>query len=204
MDGLVIGYFLIEWIGKLDRACFYTGSTAHAFILDDVPGLFGQGDFESSRFPFNPVNLSIGQDLYIGLPVDLDQFGCEYSHRAVVGGKRLIELGHMAADGRRFLHHIDFEARGGKIERCLNPADSAPHHHDITEFVASHAFYDLFNFFLFHLIIPKPNIVYILCIPATEPESTSTHHPGFPPEFIRRMRTGMKLVCKSLFYLVAG
>ncbi len=100
MDGLVIGYILIEWIGKLHRAGFYTGSTAHAFVFDDVPGLLGQSYLESPLFPFYTVYFSIGQNLYVRLPVDLDQFGREYSHRAVIGGKRLVKLSHMATNGR--------------------------------------------------------------------------------------------------------
>ena len=62
--------------------------------------LFNQGYLEVSCFPFYPVNLSIGQDLYIDLPVDLDQFRCEYSHGAVVGRESLIKLSHMAAERR--------------------------------------------------------------------------------------------------------
>jgi hypothetical protein len=31
---------------------------------------------------------------------DLDHLGCEYSSGAVIGGKGLVKLGHMAANGR--------------------------------------------------------------------------------------------------------
>jgi hypothetical protein len=34
------------------------------------------------------------------MPADLDQFGRENSHRAVIGRERLIQLCHVAADGR--------------------------------------------------------------------------------------------------------
>ena len=91
---------MIVWIRDLDRAVLYAGSTTRAFVLDNVSGLFIQGDLEVSCFPFYTVNFSIGQDLYIGMPADLDQFGREYSHGAVIGGKGLVELGHMAANGR--------------------------------------------------------------------------------------------------------
>jgi hypothetical protein len=91
---------LIVWIRDLDRAVLYTGSTARAFVFYNVPGLFIQGDLEISCFPFYTVNFSIGQDLYIGMPADLDQFGREYSHGAVIGGIGLVKLGHLAANGR--------------------------------------------------------------------------------------------------------
>ena len=91
---------MIVWIRDLDRAVLYTGSTPRAFVLYNVSGLFIQGDLEVSCFPFYSVNFRIGQDLYIGMPADLDQFGREYSHGAVIGGIGLVKLGHLAANGR--------------------------------------------------------------------------------------------------------
>ena len=91
---------MIVWIRDLDRAILYTGSTTRAFVLYNVSGLFIQGDLEVSCFPFYTLNFSISQDLYIGMPADLDQFGREYSHGAVIRGIGLVKLGHMAANGR--------------------------------------------------------------------------------------------------------
>jgi len=90
---------LIVWIRHLDRAVLNTGRTTRAFVLDNVSGLFIQGDLEVSCFPFYTVNFSIGQDLYVRMPADLDQFGREDSHGAVICGIGLVELGHMAANG---------------------------------------------------------------------------------------------------------
>ena len=91
---------MIIWIGDHDRAVLNTSSTARAFFLYNVSGLLDQGYLEVSCFTFYTVNLGIGQDLDIGMPADLDQFGSEYSHGAVIGGIGLIKLGHMAANGR--------------------------------------------------------------------------------------------------------
>jgi hypothetical protein len=91
---------LIVWIRDLDRAILYTGSATCTVVLYNVSGLFIQGDLEVSCFPLYTVNFSIGQDLYVGMPADLDQFGREYSHGAVIGGIGLVKLGHLAADGR--------------------------------------------------------------------------------------------------------
>ena len=91
---------MIVWIRDLDRAVLNTGRTARAFVLDNVSGLFIQGDLEVSCFPFYTVNFGIGQDLYIGMPADLDQFRREYSHGAVIRGIGLVKLGHLAANGR--------------------------------------------------------------------------------------------------------
>jgi hypothetical protein len=90
---------LIVWIRDLYRAVFYTSCTTRAFVLDNVSRLFIQGDPEVSCFPCYTVNFSIGQDLYVRVPADLDQFGREYSHRAVIGGIGLVKLGHMATNG---------------------------------------------------------------------------------------------------------
>jgi hypothetical protein len=89
---------LIVWIWDLDRAVLYTGTATRAVVLDNISGLFNQGDLEVSCFPIYTINFSIGQDLDIGMPADLDQFGREYSHGAVIGGIGLVKLGHLTAD----------------------------------------------------------------------------------------------------------
>ena len=91
---------MIVWIRDLDRAILYTGSTTRAFVLFDVSGLFIQGDLEVACCSIYSLNFSISQDLYIGMPADLDQFGREYSHGAVIRGIGFVKLGHLAADGR--------------------------------------------------------------------------------------------------------
>ena len=90
---------MIVWIRDLDRTVLYTGSTTRAVVLYNVSGLFIQGDLEVSCFPFYTVNFGISQDLYVGMPADLDQFGREYSHGAVIGGIGFIQLSHLAANG---------------------------------------------------------------------------------------------------------
>ena len=75
MYGFILRYFLIKWIGDLDRAVFYTGSTTCAFVLDNISRLFNQGDLKIPFFSCYTVNLGIGQDLYVWVPADLDQFG---------------------------------------------------------------------------------------------------------------------------------
>ena len=91
---------MIVWIRDLDRAVLYTGRTTCAFVFYNVSGLFIQGDLEIPYFPFDAVYFSISQDLYVRMPADLDQFGRKYSHGAVIGRIGLIQLGHMAPNGR--------------------------------------------------------------------------------------------------------
>ena len=105
MYGFIYRYFLIVLVRIFDRAIL-TQSTTRAFILKNVPGLFNQGYLEVSCLTFHTIDFGIGEDLYIGMPADLDQLRREYSHGAVIGRKGLVELGHMAADGRRFFNQI--------------------------------------------------------------------------------------------------
>jgi len=99
MDGFIRCKALIKFVIDQNRAVLRTGRTTRAFVLYDVPGLLDQADLEVSRFPFYTIDFSIAQDLYVWMPADLDQFGRENSHRAVIGGKGLVKLGHMATNG---------------------------------------------------------------------------------------------------------
>jgi hypothetical protein len=45
-------------------------------------------------------NFGQGMKLYIDVPADLDQFRRDNSHGTIIRGKRLVQLGHNAADGR--------------------------------------------------------------------------------------------------------
>ena len=136
MDGFVLRYFLIELIRVLDRAVFYTGRTTGAFVLQNIPGLLDQGNLKVSCLSFDTVNVSIRQDFYVGVPADLDQFGRKNSGGAVVGGKGLVKLGHMAANGRCLFDQVYPETRRGKIKRGLNTADPSTDHHHISKMTA--------------------------------------------------------------------
>jgi len=75
MDSLIGRQVLIVGIRNLDRTILDADGTTRTFVLDNVPGLFIQRDPEISCNPFDPVNFSVGQYLYVRMPADLDQFG---------------------------------------------------------------------------------------------------------------------------------
>jgi hypothetical protein len=154
MDGFILRYFLIKLIRVLDRAVFYAGSTTRAVVLYNISGLFNQGYLEVSCFSFYAVNFRIGQDLYVGMPADLDQFGREYSNGAVIGGKGLVKLGHMAADGRCLVDQVNFKTSSGKIKRGLNTADPSTDNHNISKIPLCETFQKPFNVFFFHFYPP--------------------------------------------------
>ena len=74
MRGFILRYFLIILIRILYRAVFRTRSTTRALVLYNVSGLLDQAYIKISCLPLYTVNFSIRQDLYIGMPADLDQF----------------------------------------------------------------------------------------------------------------------------------
>jgi hypothetical protein len=140
MDGFIFRYLLIKLIRIFNRAVFYAGRTTCAFVLSNIPGLFNQGYLEVSCFSYYTVNFSIRQDLYIGMPADLDQFGREYSNGAVIGGKGLVKLGHMAANGRCLIDQVNLKTRSGKIKRGLNSADPSTDNHHISKITTFETF----------------------------------------------------------------
>jgi len=137
VDCFILRYLLVILVRVNNRAVFDAGVTARALVLPDIPGLLNQRCFEVSCFPFYAVNFSVSEDLYVGMPADLDQLGCEYSHRAVVGREGLVELGHMAPDARRLFNEVHLKTGGGKIKRCLNTADSSTDDQYVSEITVS-------------------------------------------------------------------
>jgi len=150
MDGFILRYFLIKLIRVFDRAVFYTGRTTRALVLQNISGLFNQRNLEVSCFPLDTVNFRVGQDLYVWMPADLDQFGREYSNGAVIGGKGLVKLGHMATNGRGLVNQVNLKARRGKIKRGLNTTDPSTHNHDVSKMTLCETFTKLLNLFFFH------------------------------------------------------
>jgi len=93
------------------------------------------------------------------MPADLDQFGCEDSHRAVIGGKSLVKLGHVPANARSFLNQINLETGSGKVQGSLNTTNAAADNHDVTKIFLPNTSRELLNnffrqYFDSHLLSP--------------------------------------------------
>jgi len=146
MDRFILRYVLIEFIRVFNRAVFYTGSATRAFLFQDIPGFPGKGYPKVSYRSLYTVDFSIGKNLYIGMPADLDQLGCEYSHGAVIGRKGLVKLGHVAPDARRFFNQVNPKTGSGKIKRGLNTAYASTNDHDVSKMGVSNALTELLNF----------------------------------------------------------
>jgi len=69
--------------------------------------------------------VGIGEHFDIGRPTGLHQFRRQYSERAVIGRKGLVELGHDPADHRVLFHQIDIVAEFGEVERGLHSGNAS-------------------------------------------------------------------------------
>ena len=151
MDSLIIRDPLVELIGVDNGAILYTGCTARTFAFNDVARFFDQRYPEISCCTFYALDLGIGQGFNICMPVDLDQFRGKYSYRTFICRKSFIKLGHMAPDGRAFVHQAHPETGGSKIQRGLNAADSPTNNQDICKVTSRLNIYrlprDFFCFF---------------------------------------------------------
>jgi hypothetical protein len=70
-------------------------------------------------------DLRQGHQVDVQVPSALDQFGGDDTHGAVVGGKRFVQLGHDATDGRLGLGHVNKIARIRQIQRRLYAGNAA-------------------------------------------------------------------------------
>ena len=63
------------------------------------------------------------------MPADLDQFGGDNSHGAVICGEGLVQLRHYTTDGGGFFDQINIEARFCQIQCGLHAGDTCSHNH---------------------------------------------------------------------------
>ena len=86
------------------------------------------GGTEIARFALHLQQIGGCQDLDVAMAAGLHQLGRKDAHRAVVGGKRLVELGHLAANGWRALDEVDFDTRVSQVQGRLDSSDATTHH----------------------------------------------------------------------------
>jgi hypothetical protein len=110
------------------RAIFHAGPATGAAVGDDATGSLAHLDAEISRSTLDTLKIRIRNQFDVHVPADLDQLGRDDSHRAVVGGKGLVQLGHDPADGGGLFEQIDIVAGVGQIQRRLHAGDSAAYH----------------------------------------------------------------------------
>jgi hypothetical protein len=64
----------------------------------------------------------------VDMPADLDQFGRNNSHGAVIGWKSLVQLRHNATDSRRLFNQMNIKAGIGEIQCGLHTGNAGTHY----------------------------------------------------------------------------
>ncbi len=115
----------VKGVREGDGANAGTLTAAGALGNVDVARPHAHGGRKVPGPPIQLEQVGVGNDVDIQVPAGLDQLGRNNAHGAVVGGEGLVELGHVAADGRLFFQQVDVQARLGQIERGLNSGYSS-------------------------------------------------------------------------------
>ena len=77
-----------------------TFSTPGTFNRIDVPGVIDQRNLKIPGFTLKALDFTAGNQIYVHVPADLDQFGRDHSHSTIIGWKGLVQSGHHPAYGR--------------------------------------------------------------------------------------------------------
>jgi hypothetical protein len=129
IDGLSFGEVLVVGVIHLAWALLGAQAAGDALVHVHVAGGLVQGDREVPLFSLDRGELGEGEQLDVDVPADLDQFGRDDSHGAVVGGEGLIELCHDSANRRGSLHEIHVVAGVRQVQGGLHAGDAAADHH---------------------------------------------------------------------------
>jgi hypothetical protein len=78
---------------------------------------------EVPRFTAHVCNFRKGQELNVEMPADLDPFGRDNSHGAVIGGEGLVQRRHDPSNGRALFQKIDVIPGAGEIQGGLHTGD---------------------------------------------------------------------------------
>jgi len=170
VDRLVHRYVLVVLVRVLRRAVLHADGAARALVFLDIAGFPQECYVEVSRLALHTVNLGVGEHFDVGMPADLDQLGCENSHRAVVGREGLVELGHVAADRRGLLDEVHPEAGGREVQGRLDAAYAPADDHDVAEVALSAGLHQLLDIFVerydvFHFL--SPHRYFLVCYSIT-------------------------------------
>jgi len=110
VNSLSYGKALIVAVPRFDGA--YLGAFAAARALGHiyVSGMLEHARLEVPFFPIQFQEFCRRKQFDVQVPADLDQFGRDDSHGAVIGGKCLVELRHETTNGRGPLHEVHIKS----------------------------------------------------------------------------------------------
>jgi hypothetical protein len=135
VDRLPLVQSSIEFIREENGANFRTVIAAGTFLQVDVARTFPDLGPKTPGLPFERKQLGVWGDLDVEMSACLDQFRGEDTHRAVVGGKSLVELRHGPTNGRRRFQKINIVAGFSEIEGGLNSGNPSSYHQNRPNFI---------------------------------------------------------------------
>ncbi len=101
------------------------------------------GDGEIARPTLHPDQVGVGENLNIGVAVEVQErrrdgrpgaavavIGRAATEDAVMGGEHVAQLGHPPAQPGQTLHQVDFQPGLGQVHGGAHPTDAAPDDQD--------------------------------------------------------------------------
>jgi len=76
--------------------------------------------FEIAHLSRESCHIAVSQNIYVGMPTDIQQLRRQNSYCAVIGGKGLVQLGHLAADAGVLLDQMNLDAHLAKVQGSLH------------------------------------------------------------------------------------
>ena len=107
------------------RTLFRTQSAAGADVLLHKARFTADLYMEVADEAADGFNLGVGIDVDFFVLRTVNHFRRQDTRRAVERRERLVDLGHLAADGRLLFDDIDLKARLGNVQRRLDARDAA-------------------------------------------------------------------------------
>jgi hypothetical protein len=123
--GLALSDSSVKHVNGHGRAFFCTRPAAGAQIFVHVAGFPLHANFEIARFATDSLDFAVGEKIDFGMPTDIQQLRRKNSDSAIIGGKRLVELGHPAANAREPFHHMHLDSHFRQVQGSLNPGNPA-------------------------------------------------------------------------------
>ncbi len=128
VDGLALAEAFVVLVADRDGADRDALAAARAHIGVDEARVVVHLGAEVAGLALETGELGVGDDLDVEVPAGFDQLRRQRTHRTVVGGEGLVELRHVAAEGRRLLDQIDLVPPLGQVEGTLDAGDASAQH----------------------------------------------------------------------------
>ena len=128
VDGLALAQPLVVPVLDGDGTHRDAVVAARAEIGVHVAGVVVDLRLEVTGLALEIGELGVRDDLDVEVAAGLHELGRQRAHGAVVGGERLVELGHVPAKCGRPLDEVDLVAAFGQIKRTLDAGDASTQH----------------------------------------------------------------------------